>query len=202
MTQPTEMIPNSMFLKDIRCPKCGSLAPFQFGPLPVTITAYDNDLDVHEVQWNSEDDIRCCKCGHNGVVGDFRGELTAGEIMQLEGKEGTGRTTGTNFPHDYNMRTTGGNEAVAMLVHCALEAIEQGRRSTEVCSLLQRTIELIHGQHPEVTSVTVRDYIFNALAPAYRQRYKVRMPYDMLQLPLCSSCGFPQCQHYNRGECP
>lgn len=172
-----EKILNSVFLKDIRCPQCGSLAPFEFGPLLVTLKVYDNDLDVHEVQWNSEDDIRCCECGHHGVVGDFRRDRTAGETMRLEGQEEKGRSV-----FDYNMHTTDGNVAVAKLVCCAMEAIEQGRRSSEVNVLLRHTIKLIHAQHPEIASVTVRDSIYNALARAYRQRYKMGLPYDALYM--------------------
>ncbi len=177
-----ETIPNSVFLKGIHCPQCGSLAPFELGPLPTTLKVYDNTIEaIGLARWNDEDDILCRKCGHSGVVGDFRGKA---------------------MPDDYNMKTSGGNEAVARMVCCALEAIEQGRRSSEVNVLLQRTIELIHGQHPEVTSLTVRDSIFNALAPAYRQQYKVGLPHSAIAERTCSSCCYPLSQHYGRGECP
>lgn len=74
-------VPNSMFLKNIRCPNCESLAPFEFGPLPVTLKVYDNAIDtIGLVHWCDEDAIRCCKCGHNGVVGDFR---TASQQHQI-----------------------------------------------------------------------------------------------------------------------
>ncbi len=177
-----ETIPNSMFLKNIHCPQCRSLAPFEFGPLAATLKVYDNSIKtIGLAHWCDEDAIRCCKCGHHGVVGDFRGKA---------------------MPDDYEMTTEGGNEAVARMVSCALEAMEQGRQSTEVNMLLQRTIELIHGQHPEVESVTVRDSIFSALTPTYRRCYHGSLPYDVLRARSCSSCCYPLSQHYGREECP
>ncbi len=88
----TNTIPNSMFLKGIGCPKCGSLAPFEFGPVPVTLRVYDNNIEATGLlRWSDEDAIRCPACGHHGVVGDFRWEeLTAGEIMRLERKANNG----------------------------------------------------------------------------------------------------------------
>ncbi len=204
--------PNTKNLADIRCPKCGSYEPFDI-TFEATYTVSD-DIPPTPCShaWGLDSDIVCAACGHKGIVGEFQQNLTAGEIMHLEGKEGKGRTTCThlfkcrngctNFERDFEMRTSDGNEAVSKLVCCTLEAIEQGRRSSEVRTMLAKSIEVIHDEHSEVTSVTVRDRIFNALAPAYRERYKTPLPYNAVAERPCSSCGWPQCKHAGRGECP
>ncbi len=172
--------PNTNNLVGIRCPKCGSYEPFTitFG---VAYTVYDNMRPTQDGHlWPLDADIKCAPCGHTGIVGEFQQNQTVGETMNLKGKEKKGGTT-TYFPfsRDFGMRTSAGNEAVALFVRHALESIEQGRVSnSNVLTAIQQTIEMIHAQHPEVTSVTVRDYIFNALAPAYRKRYKVSLSYD------------------------
>ncbi len=195
--------PNTGNLVSIRCPKCGSHEPFHI-TFEATYTVYDSIPFIRNGHaWSMDSDIVCTKCDHKGIVGEFQQNLTAGEIMHLEGEEGKGRTTScTNFGRDFEMRTSAGNEAVGKIVCCALEAIEGGRTAREVCHSLALAIEVIHDEHSEITSVTVRDSIFNALAPAYRERYKTPLPYDAIGERACTACGYPQCKHVGRGECP
>lgn len=66
-------VANINYLTGIRCPKCGSLAPFNIGPVGDTLIVDDNDIEpIRPTGWTDETDISCRKCEHTGVVGDFR----------------------------------------------------------------------------------------------------------------------------------
>ena len=174
--------PNTNNLVGLRCPKCGSYEPF-FIAFEATYTVYDqgHPQGQNDYGWTLDSDIVCTACRHRGIVGEFLTSPTVGESANLKGTEEKGHTTScTNFSRDFGMRTTEGNEAVGRFVCCVLEAMENGRRGYEVISLIGQSLTVIYGQHPEITSVTVRDYIFNALSVAYRKNYGVRLPYSAL----------------------
>ena len=84
--------PNTDNLVGIRCPKCGSYEPFVI-TFEATHTVHDEGiLYCDENGWKLDSDIVCATCQHKGIVGEFQKNLTTGDIMRLEGKEGKGRT--------------------------------------------------------------------------------------------------------------
>lgn len=62
---------NTNCLTGLRCPKCGSLEPFNIVCTVVT-TFYDAGSDEdHDHEWDDKSYCSCVECGFEGTVKDF-----------------------------------------------------------------------------------------------------------------------------------
>jgi len=64
-------MPNTNCLDGIRCPKCGSYAPFSI-EATTCCTVYDSGAEAGDLEWRDDAYCRCMACNHTGVVADFR----------------------------------------------------------------------------------------------------------------------------------
>jgi len=93
---PAEALPkeNSNCLAGMKCPKCGSLEPFDIHA-EVICKVYDDGTDEYgDVEWQDDSLCRCSKCNALGTVAGFQGMPAPiklpcfGIVVQLDGKGG------------------------------------------------------------------------------------------------------------------
>ncbi len=72
-------VPNTGILAGIRCPKCGSQAPFTI-KCEATFLFDDDGWDEQDPTWDDDSDIKCTTCDHTGIVAEFQQNLTAREL--------------------------------------------------------------------------------------------------------------------------
>ena len=65
---------NENILHGMRCPKCGSLAPFRI-EAKLVILVYDDTTEEDETgccpEWDGNSYCECRACRHPGIVADF-----------------------------------------------------------------------------------------------------------------------------------
>jgi len=62
----------------MKCPKCGSLEPFNIG-CHAMLEVTDDGTDIakgYDIEWDNDDTCVCKSCDHLGVVQDFKIQAT------------------------------------------------------------------------------------------------------------------------------
>lgn len=63
---------NENVLSNIQCPDCGDQEQFKIRATAEFEVTDDGTGDYQGVEWNDSDVCKCQKCGHRGVVSDFK----------------------------------------------------------------------------------------------------------------------------------
>lgn len=85
--QQHENNPNENSLAGMSCPKCGDFGPFKMhvSQSGVTIvTDMGTDFVEGPVEWDDASACHCLSCGHDGTVGEFKGEAAPAQAGKAE----------------------------------------------------------------------------------------------------------------------